>query len=122
MQTRSLNSRVILLCALVAVSTTLISASVLNWQDNTPKLTVPPAEAKAVKAIEAATDVTAKFVAADEFVKKYTASKVRLQVAQYLANQIFALTDPSQKLATGQKYIAVFTEPMEAKLVQPALI
>ncbi len=122
MKTRSLLSRAILLCSLVLVFNTSITAGLLTWQDKAPKITVPEAEAKALKALEAARDVNAKFVAAEEFVKKYAASRARPQVAQYLANQVFGVTDPNQRLAAAQKYLALFTEPTEAKLVQPALI
>jgi tetratricopeptide (TPR) repeat protein len=122
MKTRSLLSRLILLCSLVMVCNSLIIASVIGWQDKPAKITVPEAEAKAVKAMEAAADVPAKFVAAEAFVKKYPASKARSQVVQYMANQVLTLTDPNQKLAMGQKYIALFPESTEAKLVQAVLV
>lgn len=122
MKTRSLLLRVIPLSMLVLVFPALITASVVSWQDKTPKITVPEAEAKAIKALEALADVPAKFVAAEQFVKKYPASKVRPQLSQYLASQIYGLTDPAQKLAMGQKYIALFTDPADVKLVQPALV
>lgn len=122
MKTSSLLSRAILLCSLVIVFNSLITANVLGWQDKTKKTTVPEAEIKAAKAMEAATDVPAKFVAAEAFVKKYPASKLRPQLAGYMSNQVFGVTDPNQKLAMGQKFVALFTEPMEVKLVQPALV
>jgi tetratricopeptide (TPR) repeat protein len=92
------------------------------WQDKPAKQTVPEAEAKAAKAIGAATDINAKFVAAEEFVKKYPASKVRPQLAKYLSNEVFGVTDANQKLAIGQKYVAIFNTPSETRLVQPAMI
>jgi hypothetical protein len=108
--------------SLVLATNIATSASALTAQDKSTKTTVPTAEAKAAKAIEAAPDVTAKFVAAEAFVKKYPASKARPQVAQYLANQVFTLTDPNAKLTSGQRFIALFNDPAEVKLVQPALI
>jgi len=122
MKTSSLRSRAILLCSVIIVFNSLITTNVLGWQDKSKKPTFPEAEIKAVKALEAATDVSAKFVAAEVFVKKYPASKLRPQLVQYMANQVFGLTDPNQKLAMGQKYIALFPEPADAKFVQPALI
>lgn len=122
MKTRSLLSHAILFCLLTLVFNDFTTARAITSQNQTPKITVPEAEAKAAKAIEAAPDANAKFVAAEAFVKKYPASKARPQLAQYLAGQVFGVTDPTQKLAVAQKYIALFTEPMEAKLVEPALI
>src|SRR5438876_4638223 len=71
MKTRSLRSHAILLCALGLVISTSIIASVSSGQDKTSTIKVPEAEAKAVKAIEAAQDVNAKFAAAEDFLKKY---------------------------------------------------
>jgi hypothetical protein len=122
MKTRSLLSRAILLCSLALVFNASIMAGVITSQDKNSKLTVPDAEAKAAKAVEAARDINAKFVAAEEFMKKHAASKARPQVAQYLASQVFGVTDATQRLALAQKYVALFTDPTEAKLVKPALI
>jgi len=122
MKTRSLFSQAILLCSLVLVFNVSITAYEATSQDKKPTTTVPEAEVKAAQAIEAAVDVNAKFVAAEEFVKKYPASKARPQVAQYLANQVFGVTEPNQRLAVAQKYLALFTDPTEAKAVKPALI
>jgi hypothetical protein len=122
MKTRSLLSQAILLCSLGLVFNTSIMAGVITSQDKNPKVTVSDAEAKAAKAVEAARDINAKFVAAEVFVKKYGASKARPQVAQYLASQVFEVTDATQRLTLAQKYVALFTDPTEAKLVKPALI
>jgi len=122
MRTRSLLAQAILLCSLVLVFNTSINARSITGQDKPPKTTVPEAEAKAAKAVAAAKDLNAKFVAAEVFVKKHAASKARPQVAQYLVNQVLGVTDPTLRLAAAQKYIAIFTDPMEARLVQPALI
>jgi hypothetical protein len=122
MKTRSLLSHAILLCSLVLVFNASITAYEVTFQDKKPTTAVPEAEAKAAQAIEAATDVNAKFVAAEAFVKKYPAGKARPQVAQYLANQVYGVTEPNQRLAVAQKYLALFTDPTEAKAVKPALI
>jgi hypothetical protein len=122
MKTSSLLSRAILSCALVVGFNTLITANALGRQDQTKKPTIPEAEIKAAKAIEAVADVPAKFVAAEAFVKKYPASKLRPQLVGYMSNQVFGVTDTTQKLAMGQKFVAIFSEPTEVKLVQPALV
>ena len=122
MKTRSLLSHAMLLCSLVLGFNTSITASVLPWQDKTSTIKVPDAEAKAAKAVEAAKDVNAKFAAAEGFVKKYPASKARPQVAGYIVNLVYGVTEPNQRLALAQKYIALFTEPAEANMGRPALI
>lgn len=121
MKTRSLLSHAILLCSLVLVCHASIAAGVVTLQDK-PKITVPEAEAKAAEAIEAGADINAKFVAAEAFLKKYPASKARPQVVGYLANEVFAVTDPSQRLEMAQKYLVLLTDPAEAKLVKPATV
>jgi tetratricopeptide (TPR) repeat protein len=122
MKIRTLLSYTILLCSLVLVFNISITAGFTTPQAQNPKITVPEAEAKAAKAVETAKDSPAKFAAAEEFVKKYPASKARPQVAGYMASHVYGVTDATQKAAAAQKYIAVFTDPTEAKLVTPALI
>ncbi len=122
MKTRSLLSHAILLCSLVLVLNTSITASALTWQDKTSTIKVPDAEAKAAKAVEAAKDVDAKFAAAEGFLKKYPTSKARPQVAGYIVNLVYGVTEPNQRLALAQKYLALFTEPTEATMGRPALI
>lgn len=122
MKTRSLLSHAILLCSLVLIFSISITASFTTAQAQNPKVTVPEAEAKSAKAVEAAKDSPAKFVAAEEFLKKYPTSKARPQIAGYMATHVFGFTDATQRLAAAQKYIAVFTDPTETTLVKPALI
>ena len=122
MKTRSLSAPAILLCSLVFLLNTTAPARGTVGQDKPTKTTVPEAEIKAAKAIEAGVDVNAKFAAAEEFFKKYAASKVRPRVVQYLANQVYGVVDPNQKLTVAQRYLAVVSNPNEAKLVKPALI
>ena len=122
MKTRSLLSHAILLCSLVLAFNTSITAGVLPWQDKTSTIKVPDAEAKAAKAVEAAKDTNAKFAAAEGFLKKYPASKARPQVAGHIVNLVYGTTEPNQRLALAQKYLALFTEPTEASMGRPALI
>ncbi len=122
MKTRSLLSRAILLCSLVLVFHSLVTAGGKTLQDKNPIIKVPEAEAKAVKDIEAAKDLNAKFIGAEAFVKKYAASKARPQLAGYMVSQVFGVTDPGQRATAAQRYLALFTHPTEANLVKPALI
>lgn len=122
MKIRSFLSYAILSCSLVLIINTANTARLAAQQAQTPTTMVPEAEAKAAKAVELAKDVNAKFVAAEEFVKKYPTSKARPQIAEHTASQIYAVTDPAQKVALAQKFLTLFNDPTEAKLVKPALI
>ena len=122
MKTRSLLSHAILSCSLLLVFGVSLTASFTSAQAQNPKVTVPDAEAKAAKAAEVAIGVDAKFVAAEGFLKKYPASKARPQVAGYMASVVFGVTDAQGRLAAAEKYIALFTDPTEVRLVKPALI
>jgi hypothetical protein len=115
MKNRALLRHTLLTCALVAFNILAASA-----QDNKPK--VSEAEAKAAKAVEAAPDVNAKIAAADAFVKKYPKSSLRQHVADYVAEQVFDLKDPNQKVALAQKALTTFTSESEAAAIKPALI
>jgi hypothetical protein len=122
MKLRSFLSYAILLCSLVLVFNTSATARPATQEAQTPTTTVPEAEAKAAKAVELGKDVSAKFVAAEEFVKKYPKSKARPQIAEYTASQVYGVTDAAQKVALAEKFLSLFNDPTEAKLVKPALI
>lgn len=122
MKTRSLLSHAILLCSLALVFQSSVMARALTLQAQNPAVKVPEAEAKAVKDIEAAKDLATKWLGSEAFLKKYPTSKARPQLAGYMASQVFAATDANQRVTAAQKFIAVFTDPTEAKLVKPALI
>jgi len=97
-------------------------AGAVTLQDKNNQTKVPEAEAKAVAAIEAAPDINAKMVAAEEFVKKYPKSTLRQHTAEYVVDQILAVKDPAQKLALAQKFPTVFTDKNEADWSKSALI
>jgi hypothetical protein len=121
MKTESLLFCALLLCSLVMLNTSL-TARVITPQDKNNKSKISADEAKAVKAVEAAPDVNAKFAAAEVFAKKYPKSNARQYVAQYIVDQILGVKEPDQKLALAQKFPAVFTEPAEVITIKPALI
>jgi hypothetical protein len=84
--------------------------------------TVPEAELKAAKAIEAAGDVPAMLAAATEFFQKYPKSPLRPQVAPVIADRIGQITDPAQRIAQSENYRKVFTAPGDAELVNQHLL
>ena len=120
MKTRSFISRPLLLCSLVLMLHTFVTARAITSQDN--KIKISDAESKAIKAVEVAPDINAKFVAAEEFVKKYPKSNARQHLAEYLVDQILGVAEPNQQLALVQKFQTVFTEKAEASAIKPALI
>ena len=83
---------------------------------------VPEAEAKAAQKVKAAPDMNAKLAAAGEFLQKYPKSTLRLPLADYLAGQLKAVTDTAQKIALGEKFISLFTNPGESDSVAILLI
>jgi hypothetical protein len=89
-------------------------------QQTKPKIS--EAESKAVNAVETAADINAKMIAAEEFVKKYPKSNARAHVAEYIVDQILAVSDANQKMALAQKYPTIFTDPAEVDSIKPALI
>jgi hypothetical protein len=84
--------------------------------------TVPEAELKAAKAIEASADVPAMLAAASEFFQKYPKSPLRPQVAPLIADRIGQIADPAQRIAPSESYLKVFTAPADAELVKEHLL
>jgi tetratricopeptide (TPR) repeat protein len=115
MRPRSTLSQGLSICALAFLFSGIVTAT----QDK-PK--VSEAESKASKAVESATDINAKMVASEEFVKKYPKSTLRQQLAEYVADQILAVSDPNQKLTLAQKFPTIFTEKAEIDAIKPVLI
>jgi len=122
MKIKSLLSSALLLCSLIAILNTSVTARSIQPQDKNSKPKVSDAELKAAKAVEAAPDANAKLAAAEEFLKKYPKSSNRSQMAEYIVDQILGVKDLSQKLALAQKFPTVFTEPAEVNLAKPALL
>jgi tetratricopeptide (TPR) repeat protein len=84
--------------------------------------TVPEAELKAAKAIEAAADVPAMLAAANEFFQKYPKSPLRPQIAPLVADRIGRTEDPAQRIAQSESYLKLFTAPGDAELVNQHLL
>lgn len=79
-------------------------------------------EAKAGNAINAAPDAAAKLAAANEFIKKYPKSPVRLEVAKYVASQIAGVSDATQKLTLAESFQKTFTNENELEIILPTLL
>lgn len=82
---------------------------------------VPEAERQAAMKVQAAADATAKLEAAGEFIKKYSKSKVRPQIATHVAAAISEVQDIGQRITLAEGFLAVFTETGEPDLVNPLL-
>ncbi|MCM3902247.1 MAG: hypothetical protein ND866_11115 [Pyrinomonadaceae bacterium] len=92
------------------------SSEVLTQEQAKPK--VSDAEANAVSAINSAPDAAAKLAAAGEFLKKYSKSALRSQVAGYVAGEIAKVTDANQKLKLAEDFQKVFKQPEDLELIQ----
>jgi tetratricopeptide (TPR) repeat protein len=83
-----------------------------------PQPKVSEAEAKALAAINAAPDATAKVTAAEEFVKKYPKSAAIPQLSQELALEIGRLPDANQKLVLADRFEKTFTDDKALTQIQ----
>src|SRR5262245_17827179 len=93
-------------------------AAPITWQspsdsqsskDKAPQ--VSEAEQKILEKIKSSSGTDAKLKASGEFVKKYSKSPMRPQVASYLAGEIGAVKDDSQKISLAQNFISTFNQP-----------
>ncbi len=83
---------------------------------------VSEAEAAAANAVNTAPDAAAKLAAADQFVKKYPKSTVRLDVARYVASQIAEVKDAAQKLTLAESFQKSFTADAEQQVIQTVIL
>lgn len=113
--------RVLAACLLMAV-VVFAAPAVQNQQNQQAGPQVSDGERKAIEKINTSTGAEAKLKAAAEFVKKYSKSALRPRVAGYIADEISAVKDNSQKISLSQNYVSVFNLPNEADLIKPALI
>jgi tetratricopeptide (TPR) repeat protein len=91
-------------------------------QDKDKQPNVSPEEQKALSNIKTANGPEAKIKAAGEYLKKYSKSPMREQVARYVADEIVVVKDNEQKISLSRSYIATFNQPQEADLIKPILI
>jgi len=92
------------------------SSDVLTQQQAKPK--VSEAEAKAVAAINSAPDAAAKLAAAGEFLKKYSNSTLRSEVAAYVSGEIAKVADANQKLKLAEDFQKVFQQDEDLETIQ----
>jgi hypothetical protein len=79
-------------------------------------------EQKAAQAIDLAPDATSRAKAAEDFVKKFPKSPLRLAYAQKMSDQIHEMTDAQQKIAMAQQFKTIFNNPEEEEMIMPVLI
>jgi tetratricopeptide (TPR) repeat protein len=96
----------------------LLSGSVATQAQPANQPKVSEAEAKALTAINAAPDATAKLTGAEEFVKKYPKSAAIPQLAQELALEIGRLSDANQKLLLADRFDKAFTDEKALAQIQ----
>lgn len=79
-------------------------------------------EREAAAKIDKASGVEAKLQAAAGFVKKYPQSSLRKQIAESLAREVAAATDPQTSLSLAQTYADIFNLPEEKQRVTATLL
>src|SRR5262245_26452098 len=97
-------------CLLTTSVILVFLLSIVSQSQPAPHPKVWEAEAKALAAINAAPDATAKLTAAEEFAKKYPKSAALPQLSQELALEIGRLSDANQKLALADRFEKAFTD------------
>jgi hypothetical protein len=91
-----------------------------NNQQNT-KPTVSKDEVAAKEKITKAVDLPAKFLAANEYLKKYAKGLLRSEIAEHIALEISKLQDTNQKISFGEQFFSTFTESAETDMIIPHL-
>jgi predicted secreted protein len=69
-----------------------------------------------------ANDFTALLAAASEYVKKFSKSTWRPEVARRVAMKIGEKKESADYISLAENFLTIFTEPREAALIQPSLI
>jgi hypothetical protein len=111
---------------LAAFALTFVPAGAAQEQPKAPnaeekKPSYSEGEIKAAKKTEAA-DAAAALQAGTEFLKKYSKSGLRPEVARVIAVKIDALPDTTQKIDLFEKFFSAFTDASEYNNFAPALI
>ncbi len=88
----------------------------------TKKPDISEAEASAANAVNAAPDASAKLAVAEQFIKKYPKSAVRLDVAKYVASQIGSVSDATQKMTLAENFQKTFTAENEQEIILPVIL
>lgn len=78
---------------------------------------IPEEERQAMAKVNTALDAAAKLQAADEYVKKYSKSPRRADIARHVAAEIVKVEDPAQMAALLENFLTVFNETSEAEIV-----
>src|SRR5262245_8919696 len=84
-----------------------------------PKPQVSNDELQEAKKIEAASDAASRLQAAGEFLKKYPKSGLMDTAAKLVAAKIAETQDPAEKAAMCEKFLGVFKDPAQTKLIYP---
>lgn len=111
--------RILSACALVCALGLGVAAQEAAKQ---AEVKVSGGERDAAAKVEKAAGVEAKLQAAAAFVKKYPQSPLRRQIAESLARDVAAATDPQTSLSLAQTYADIFNLPDEKQRVTATLL
>lgn len=111
--------RILSACALVCA---LALGAAAQEAAKQAEVKVSGGERDAAAKVEKAKGVEAKLQAAAAFVKKYPQSPLRKQIAESLAGEVAAATDPQTSLSLAQTYADIFSLPEERQRVTATLL
>jgi tetratricopeptide (TPR) repeat protein len=91
-------------------------------QDKDQKPNVSPDEQRSLSKINSATGAEAKIKAANDYLKKYSKSPMRVEVAKHVADEIVQVKDNEQKISLSRSFLSTFNQPEESDLIKPIMI
>lgn len=108
------------LCVATILSLLLVIGA--SGQEKTPEIEVSEEEMKALNAINAMTDPTAKLKAVDDFLKKYPKTPARMKLAEAVASEIARVTDSTQAISLSETARTLFTSDEELEPIRGVLL
>jgi hypothetical protein len=91
-------------------------------QEQKPEVKLSEGETKALNALNALTDPSAKLKALEDFLKKYPKTPIRIQLADTAAAEIAKVKDPVQAVALAEAAQKLFTGPEELENILGVLL
>src|SRR2546427_13203734 len=105
MKTRSFFAGVLLAGSCLSFAPSLVAQGTEATENRKPQM--DDGEMKALRAIQAASDLNTKLTAADDYVKKYPKSLARKRAADALLEQIARVTDFKQRMPLVQRFMKI---------------
>lgn len=114
--------RILSACAVAACVCALAWGAAAQEAQQAAQPKVSGGERSAAEKIDKAKGAEAKIQAAAEFLQKYPQSALRPKVAEAIASEVSATTDPQLKASLAETYLSLFNAPGEADRVSFQLL